>query len=145
MGVDPGKTTGICVAERVAVANPGHPFEVLYTAEIMWETRIHELRELFQVYNDIEAIVVESFRLYPHAAQSQIGSDFPSVRVIGTIETVLEISDIAAPIVFLPASIHKRVLIPEWLPHYSSAHVRDAYALVKYYYLTKLKKEGKLL
>ena len=81
---DPGLTTGYCVID---IQDDGKDFVVHRTDEIPWEARFKNLEYIF-LEDQPKIIVIEQFRLYPHKAKAQIGSEFPSVRVIGIIETM---------------------------------------------------------
>lgn len=80
---DPGETTGYCIID---IQDDGKDFVVHKCDEIPWEARFSNIDYLF-VEDAPQVIVVERFILYPHKAKAQIGNEFPSVRVIGIIET----------------------------------------------------------
>ena len=44
------------------------------------------IQELEQRMGELEAVVVEEFRLYPWTAQTQTWSDFPTAQLIGVIK-----------------------------------------------------------
>jgi len=91
MAFDPGKTTGVCVAD-VSADN----FQVTDCFEILWSHRFAITKALISgtYYNARvprlpDFVVAESFRLRQGKALSQTGSDFPSVQVIAIIQTYL--------------------------------------------------------
>jgi len=136
LGIDPGRTTGYVDIDL----HENGEFEVVDTAEIVWEARfqipdfINPSANTFDAPHLPDAIVVESFRLYPHKARSQIGNDFPSSQVIGIIELALYQNNIIDRIVRQPASSISRVKIFHDLP--ASEHIRDAYKHARLYIVT---------
>lgn len=134
MSWDPGGTTGVCVAEwspRIQGT-----FRVIYNSVVLWPSRLARIRELIDEYVP-ETTVVESFKLYEHKAQDQIGSNFPSSQVIGIIEAYLYMTGLNLP-VYQSASLicgKPPVLIlaeHNALLHHSE-HGRDAYKHARYW------------
>lgn len=148
VGIDPGETTGFV---DVRLYNNGN--HVVVAKLVTWENRF-TLDELIwgmpiTKFDDFsppvpppDAVVVESFRLYAHAAANQINHDFPSVRIIGIVETVLNAAGCLDRLFFQPASIRQSVQIPEEVKETlgSSPHTQDAYCHVRYFVITKLKR-----
>jgi hypothetical protein len=131
VAIDPGEATGVAI---VSVDLHDHDVDsVLQTYEIAWDDRfsliplITDMRKAPLLPNKI---VVESFRLYPSEFQHQIGKEFPSVRVIGIIESACYLADMLDRIVLLPAHVKKNVKIRHDLP--KSEHIKDAYQLARY-------------
>lgn len=131
---DPGKTTGF--AEAV-VSDDGTIQEVK-TYILEWERRFAVYALLYGILKEAplpDTVVVEAFRLYEHRMKSQVGSDFPSVQVIGIIETYCFEMGILERIVYQPASVLSRVTIPDAFKEQiqKSAHARDAFRHLRYY------------
>lgn len=134
IGIDPGATTGYVEAFR---SDDG--LEVLQALEIAWAAR-HTLIPLIgsKVREDPSVptvVVVESFRLYPHEFQHQVGSSFPSVHIIGIVDAACWLANPRPELVEQPASIKSRTQLKHTLPR--SEHVRDAYKHARYYYEAK--------
>lgn len=132
LGVDPGGTTGMCFVDWVG---HGKEFTVIKSWEVPWMSRWDIYGAVEQLNFDV--IVVESFRLYRHMAQEQVGSDFPSAQVIGAIEYVLFDKHTRAKLVYQPAANAKDVQV---LPIHrdilgSSEHRKDAYKHIRYWIL----------
>lgn len=129
VSIDPGKTTGVC-----AIRYKGkNSFEVLLSCEVSWESR-YTLYDILSRYQPVY-IVLESFRLYPHKAQEQIGSDFPSSRIIGMVEAYAQQLGLAAP-TFQPAVCMQMVeVLPEHKGYLrmTSEHRKDAYKHARYF------------
>ena len=135
LGIDPGETTGVCVAY-----SSGDELIVSEAFELTWESRF-QLLPLVSILSEQSAtqldIVVESFHLYKHRAQQQVGSYFPSVRVIGILETAAWASKILNRIIYQSASDIARVTV---LPQHAkivggSEHTKDAYKHIRYHYV----------
>lgn len=158
MGVDPGRTTGVCLIQEQE-----RDFWVVTSWQIPWEQRVTFFVALFSgAFADPngvillpEIVVIESFRLRPGRAMEQIGSEFPSVRVIGIVETLAEIvPQLIALQTLIPAMTAKMVKKPllvyqepsiisrvEILPEHKEElsgliHAQDAYRHARYYHLT---------
>jgi hypothetical protein len=148
IGIDPGKTTGVCIA-RLPTARPEEPeagtrlgeIEVINAYEILWDFRLEDIEGLFSTPpgGRVEAVVIESFHLYPDKAEAQIGSSFPSVQIIGIVEAMMHIylpKFQPARICLVPAGNHKSVAILDTAPtvlNGNSAHIKDAYQLARLY------------
>lgn len=142
VGIDPGQTTGVCAADE-----QGDDFQVASTWQIPWENRLSFFRALlcgtFAHDNGEpllpEVIVIEKFHLRPGRALEQIGSDFPSVRIIGIVEAFASLCLPVQPLlIFQDPSVIGRV---EILPQHAEQlkgliHAQDAYRHVRYYHLT---------
>lgn len=132
IGIDPGRTTGYVEAFR---SDDG--LEILEAYEIEWEDRFNLIPLIgAKVSKDplvSTILVVESFVLFDHAFKHQVGSDFPSVRIIGIIEAAAWLANPRPPIIFQSASLKQRVQIVHDLPK-GSEHVRDAYRHIRYYH-----------
>lgn len=139
LAIDPGQTTGVVVAElqNYEIAS------IVQQYEMGWARRF----ELIPLVAGLCAsdggtppqcsvIVLEAFRLYPHEHRRQVGSDFPSVRVIGIVEAAAFICGFDLNNLFLlPAGVKNKVaILPQHAPLIMrSEHVRDAYKLARYH------------
>jgi hypothetical protein len=139
---DPGETTGYCDAE---VSDDGS-FRVITSCTIAWSARFRVTRELLQGMHLTvpllpDAIIVESFRLYYHKKDDQVGNDFPSSQFRGIIETFAWELGLLDKVVLQPASVMSRVaILAEHVPQViRSEHARDAYRHLRYYVVTKVK------
>lgn len=139
---DPGRTTGVCLAEGVDFA--ARTFHVTLSSEILWPDRrwvysglqrLKTLESTGKLY--LTAIVIEDFRLFQDKANEQIGSDFPSVKVIERIWTCAELLELDKRIVMQMPGLRARVKID---PIHQkslarSLHAQDAYRHLRYYVL----------
>jgi len=151
VAIDPGGTTGVCAIEETASHVEGVPdFQVVMVEEILWENRLTFFEALF--YGRLttingepllpDVVVIESFRLRPGRAMEQIGSNFPSVRVIGIVEAFVALCINEPLLVFQEPSIIGRC---EILAEHASMfrgliHAGDAYRHARYYHLTTRRK-----
>lgn len=143
VGIDPGTTTGVCL---IVTDDKGSDFQVVSVWQIPWEQRLSFFQALFYgTFADKsgkpqlpEVVVIEAFRLRPGRAMEQVGSEFPSVRVIGIVEAFVSLCYPQPLLVFQAPSVISRV---EILPQHSAQlstfiHAQDAYRHVRYYHLT---------
>lgn len=138
---DPGKTTGVVVAHWES----GRHFDLLLTGVIPWNDRFTQTKDVISHYKP-EYIVIESFRLYPHKAQSQIGKDFPSAQMIGIIETYAHDHGLLAGVRLQPANVRSSVKVIDDHKRMvgASPHVNDAYRHLRYYIIVNLPNEKPL-
>jgi len=162
IGIDPGKTTGVCVlqvngfykpaprggVERFSKRGGRWDVTVASFTELEFDDRFH-LKDIIEKLSTLpftdRAVVMESFNLYPGAAQAQgrIMSDFPSIQVIGMVQYVCNELGYAPPIM-QPPSARKTVqvlqsdrrLISGW------KHAVDAYKHARYYIVTRGHERG---
>lgn len=131
---DPGLTTGYCVVQVAHDLPAG--FVVLESGVVKWSTRVLGVRALLRKYRP-NLTVVEEFKLYKHKAQDQIGSDFPSVRVIGIIETYMVEFELGAPAfqgaALIAGAPPVRILEEHVSLLHNSEHARDAYKHARYF------------
>ena len=137
---DPGRTTGYC---SIDVQDDGKDFSVVRCGEIEWSERMPALHGI--LYDSLMPtyVVIESFRLFPHKARAQIGSQFPSARVIGAIEAMVHLLGIGEEnIKFQEPGDIVKVVVPERDLLYvaGSPHKVDAYrharlCFLKHFYL----------
>ena len=126
VSIDPGLTTGLVIAQ-VSVRD----IVMLHEEPVPWSDRFALHRSLRWLPTKPTAIVIEAFKLFPHAAQNQIGQEFPSVRVIGIVETYAYQLGLLSRLVFQPSSVRGRVQIKHDVM--ANDHVRDAYRHLRYY------------
>jgi len=143
-GVDPGNTTGVCLIDETASRDD---FQVVGVYQIPWEYRISFFQALFTgTFADEvqskpllpEVVVIESFRLRPGRAMEQVGSEFPSVRVIGIVETFISLCIPKPLLVFQEPSVIGRVeILPQHIEQFKALiHAGDAYRHARYYHIT---------
>ena len=144
IAIDPGQTTGY-------VEVMFHPetglWDVTDVREITWDCRF----DLKPLVADVlvpghpllfpSFVVCERFILYPHKAQDQIGSEFPSVRVIGVLEAFLWELGLLEVLRFQNASVRERVkVLPADLSKVGhSPHTIDAYQHIRYFIVSNEK------
>jgi hypothetical protein len=133
---DPGQTTGVALAH---VTEDGKSFTLVKCEDILWEDRFTSIHGLFKSEGAGHVhIVVENFRLFPHKAKEQIGSEFPSAKVIGTIEALCYVNMMEpGNIVFqVPSDIAKVKVLEDDIPSVAgSPHKVDAYRHARLYFL----------
>lgn len=139
LGVDPGKTTGVCALS----VDANGAIEVLMAEQIPWDRRKEDLWALFTATfrEELPApryVVVESFRLRPGRAMEQVGSTFPSVEVIGLIEAFQFVSRQQFEIIYQePAVIGRVAISPEFQHHFvGKVHASDAFKHARYFVIT---------
>jgi hypothetical protein len=134
LAFDPGETTGYC---EIEVLPDGSDFKVVYCREILWHERLQKLREVLYFRNSVD-VVIESFRLFPHKAKAQIGSQFPSVRVIGTIEAYCYTNNLGPEVIKFqePGDISRVAVLEPHIPVVAgSPHKIDAYRHARLYFI----------
>lgn len=136
---DPGETTGFVAAEWQG----GKDFGITEVAQIPWDDRFYQTRDLLKFHLP-DYVVIEDFRLYHHRAQSQIGKTFPSVNVIGVIQTYCYELGYLDRIVLQPASNRSSVKIADehLLMVGASPHIQDAYRHLRYFVIVNLLRKG---
>lgn len=129
--IDPGRTTGVCLG----IYQGGRNYEIERCWEVVWEQRFAFVQSIAEIKPDV--LVVEAFRLYAHKSQQQIGSDFPSVQLIGAIEYVAYHANI--PLIYqMPSNISQTAILDRHLPLVQgSEHKKDAYKHLRYFCITK--------
>lgn len=141
-GIDPGQTTGVCLIEDHDDSND---FQVLNVWQIPWENRLTFFKALltctFTNGESLvpEVVVIESFRLRPGRAMEQVGSEFPSVRIIGIVEALLSLCIPQPPLIFQEPSVTARVnILSDDQPILLGlVHASDAYKHARYYHLRR--------
>lgn len=141
--IDPGQTTGVCIIGETPKSND---FRVVGTWQIPWESRISFFVALFGgTFADDkgkpllpEVVIIENFHLRPGRALEQIGSEFPSVRVIGIVEVLVALCCPKPLLVFQDPSVIGRVsILPEHEERLAGLiHAQDAYRHARYYHIT---------
>lgn len=142
LGVDPGKTTGVCMLRT------GKTIEVIMAEQIPWETRLEDFWALLTATFREELpvpqyIVVENFRLRPGRAMEQVGSTFPSVEIIGLIEAFGYVTKNFFQIVYQePGAISRVAILPEHAHFFTGLqHAADAYKHARYFCVTSKARE----
>lgn len=132
VAIDPGLTTGVVIATH----NAGE-IKILEAFEVAWKDRMRFpgfFARLAQGPLPVDAVVVESFRLFPHKFKHQVGSFFPSVRVIGVVETACYLAGLDNAIHFLEPIVKKHVkILDPAIARNPSEHIKDAYRLARYW------------
>lgn len=150
IGIDPGATTGLAIAEHTS----GREFKLLQTLEYSWKDRFKIFNFIYVSRAVIKTIVVEEYRLFENkiTLNSQIGSEIPSARVIGIIELAAYLSNLNCIVFQKPSDIHGRdpvtkranytlSIVPEHKPFIQkSKHCLDAYFHVRFHILTVARK-----
>lgn len=152
---DPGVTTGFAMAaleykdelyidgERPVVTQWPTGIKIIKTGEWRWLERFDHLAGLAMTTSqfDVEAVIIEQFTLFPHAAQSKVGSGFPEIRMIGSIELAIQAADLYHTLVWQQPSLKSSVRlkgIDYWEGFRSSSnHINDALKHLRYYYLMR--------
>lgn len=136
---DPGVTTGFAAAEWQG----GKDFGLTEITQIPWNDRFHQVKDLLE-FHVPDYIVIEDFRLYHHRAKSQIGKDFPSVQMIGIIQTYSYEMGYLDRIIMQPASVRSSVKIADehLLMVGASPHIQDAYKHLRYFVIVTLLRKG---
>lgn len=136
MGFDPGGSTGYCVGQMDP--NEVLGFKVLRCNVIQWEDRKPAIKALLNHFRP-RVCIVEDFVLYATKAKDQVGKRFPSVIVIGIIETYLYELGLNEMILRLASTI-SRTEIPKahepFIPQLSAEqceHAMDAYKHVRHH------------
>jgi L-fucose mutarotase/ribose pyranase (RbsD/FucU family) len=112
LSFDPGRTTGCVAVSSINYA------ECTYTITgykaIEWTSRssILELLQRFKDMGDLDAIVIEDFRLFPNKALDQAYDEFPSSKVIERITVYAELLGIDNLIVMQMPSLRHNVKLP---------------------------------
>lgn len=141
VSIDPGGTTGLCVFSfPLGVIDP-QGYAIHTAIEIPFSNRLAYLHYFFNAQRDeIGVIVLERFKLFGNqrTMQAQINSEFPSVRIIGIVETYAHLYGLHSRIVFQEPNDRKSAQIPkqDWAQIGPSDHVKDAYRHARYYTLT---------
>jgi len=143
VAIDPGTTTGVCCIQQ----HPGsvYGFQVVSSWQRPWEDRLSFFMALFNgTFVDVndktllpEIVVLEAFRLRPGRAMEQVGSIFPSVRIIGIVEAFTSLMVPQPVIVFQEPGIMSRTeILPDHMERLSGLiHAQDAYKHARYYHI----------
>lgn len=143
LSIDPGWTTGICIAKVDA-----DEFEVIEAGEVKWALYHKALHTLLSGMHSpqgvpltFDFVIVEQFRLRYNKAMSQVGQTFPSIHVIGAVETFLWLHNRADALVFQEPSQHGRVKILDKHKDFviGSEHKKDAYRHARYFWITQIR------
>ena len=135
LAFDPGRVTGFC---RMTVDDKGLDFLIMNSFEIDWDERLATIYHIFTKAQEDDYIVVEAFRLFPHKAMQQVGSDFPSSQVIGIIEAMCYINQVQPKQVVyqVPGDISRVQVLDKDLEYVAgSPHKIDAYRHARLFFL----------
>lgn len=134
ISVDPGFTSGTCIADRIFGDGSIALRECI---EIAWIDRMRYYDLIVANAPEIDAIIIEDFKLTgdPKKLRTQRGSRMPSSQVIAILETAAYSARIFDRIVYQePADRWSLSLLPE---HYAiigtSDHNKAAYKHMRYY------------
>jgi hypothetical protein len=147
---DPGKTSGY--ATLVVTSKEDGTTEIQYdgAVELIDAKDWHCAISSFVYHKKPSVVVCESFYLYPHKAQDQIGSSFPSAEWVGVLKYCTTLKNV--PIVFQPALCMKMIkwsictdLFPQLVgsAQSKSDHIKDAIKHGLYYYFKVVRTQGK--
>jgi hypothetical protein len=126
---DPGMTTGYAIGRKTEM----RVFELVGAGQFGWLDRFQTCQDLLT--NHIPTLVVaEDFQLFEHAKNSQVGSRFPSARLIGTLDFLCWQLGIA--FVLQPPSVRKMVEDIKHDVDKGQPHALDAYRHLRYWMLT---------
>lgn len=128
LSVDPGLSTGVVVWNTDTSAT-----------EHVTTLRLWRGLDVLLATSDV--VVYESFRLFPHLAQEQAGSDFPSCQVIGVIQYIIETMAVGSvpPSVIIqqPSNqakgLFKNGLLKKWGFRWETPHELSAIRHLCYY------------
>ena len=143
LSVDPGYTTGICIAKCDA-----DEFEVIEAEEVKWALYHKAFHSLLSGMHSpqgvpltFDFVIVENFRLRFDKALTQVGQTFPSVKVISAVETFLWLYNRAPSLVFQEPSQHGKVKILDKHKEFvsGSEHKKDAYRHARYFWVTQVR------
>lgn len=149
LAIDPGETTGIVAASIPLMSGRASSINILHTYHLPYDNRfqLHELVGKFMP----DVLLVETFLLYKHKRDSQVGSDFKTVRVIGILELSHFIHNGLLPRhiswVEQLASVMERVeVLPEHVATLrGKRHATSAYKHIRYFVTTKGDKLGEFI
>lgn len=137
LAIDPGTTTGWAKVEGIVLPCEEHPrgsFKyvaggTLRGVQDAWEQR--------GIYEGVDIIVVEDFRIYPHKATSLIGRKLSAPKEIGRVELLALMSGSDGPIpIHYQMAAQAKQLWPDrrlkskfaefYSTHLKNVHTRDA-------------------
>ena len=140
LGIDPGKTTGICLLERIGFDDETNKWDlVVHQADQLdWDHRFDLEEPIRSALEQDAYVIVEQYTLRPTYTAVQ-EKDIPSAQVIGIIEDIMHHFEYPPDRYFTqPASARKNVrLLKGHGPLVKGAHARDAYRHARYFIVTK--------
>lgn len=140
ISIDPGGTSGFTAFNVPDGMIDPETYSIHTALEVAFCDRFWFGRFLTQHRDVIGLIILERFKLFDNAKtmKGQINSEFPSVRIIGIVETYAYINGLLDLIRFQEPNDRLSTKIPS--AHYKalgpSNHIRDAYRHWRYYALT---------
>jgi hypothetical protein len=153
---DPGHTTGFVAVYYIHQSS----FVVARAEEILWHQRFDRTSWLLDHYlnqrEGLSAIIVEDYRLRKDKAEDQAGSEMPSSKMIGTIETLAWLATVPGTnprqraydlVKFQMPGIKQRTQIvsrhvPMVCTFGGRDHVSDAYKHGRYFIMQERSKTG---
>lgn len=128
LAVDPGETTGYCLIE----ANDGSVMLATHGSWSGLEPYLEPTALASNLIKSASIVIVEDFRIYPHAAQAMIGRELFAPKELGRIELVCEIW--SKPLHYQMASEAKQIWnnrrfvekLPAFYQAITNIHARDA-------------------
>jgi len=140
LSIDPGGTTGFTAFNVPNGLIDPETYSIHTALEVTFDSRFWFHRFFVTYCDQIGLIILERFKLFNNTItmQSQIGSEFPSVRIIGIVEAYAHLLNLHHAIHFQEPNARLSAQIPR--EHYKtlgpSNHVRDSYRHWRYYALT---------
>lgn len=139
---DPGITTAVVTATNVDYA--ARTYDLGECGLVLYDDRAKLLHWLDIRKYDLEAIVIEDFKLFAQRAQSQINSRFETVRVIERIVVYAEQCGLGSKVVMQDPHLRLRARgMPQ--PHAqqlkNNRHLVAAYQHLRYYVFMRDYKE----
>lgn len=138
IAVDPGLTIGVAVVKIYPESPVGFDVCALHTYQYHQRFDLCEWIKTWEPY--LAALVVEDFQLYASKAESQIGSSFETVRVIGQLELTMYQIGLLSLFHLQKAIEIDRVQIPpthQVEPMLKNVHCSDAYKHGRLFLLTR--------
>jgi hypothetical protein len=147
LGIDPGKTIGMCYATAEIDEETHAGIVYLSLFDISWPSDVDVLQGMFKRQDKRPStVVIECFRLFPHKATALIGDDFIPSQVIGFLR--IQCMDYSTLFVEQMSSIKAAWKAPalaafgidlKGVPH----HSRDALIHVVHYLVEEAKRARK--
>ena len=105
---DPGETIGVAILANEWPPQPAS----LWTGELAWNDTealctCWPLWVGFSGEAHPDAIIIETFKLFPHLAKQQIGSEFPAVQVIGQLRLLAHQTGLTPCLIFQQPDVQK--------------------------------------
>lgn len=82
LGIDPGRSNGIC------------GYDIKYYLMFMFTIHSDDMTLFMHCFDNVDTCVMESFRLFPNKVREQTYSDMETSRVIGRVESWVELKKV---------------------------------------------------